>query len=755
MSHFMNKTKKNSQLNKYNRELSINESNSKMKKITLLLFVILCTCAIQAQKQFKLEDITNKSTFNARSVYGLRSMNNGESYTVLKQGQRIEKYAYSTGKMEELIFDLKKLNKENINKIDGYQFSANERKILITTNRKNIYRHSFSADFFVYDRDHKSLEKLSDGRQQLADFSPSGNQVCFYRENNLFVKNLQTGKETQFTFDGKYNHIINGAPDWVYEEEFSFWQAYQWSPDGKRIAYMRFDESKVEQFNMTVFKGLYPEKKANALYPENYTFKYPKAGEKNSVVSLHVYNLENGKTTTINVGEEKDQYIPRIKWTQNPTVVSFIRMNRHQNHYELFLANADNGKCNLLYEEKNKAWIDINDDLTFLKDKKHFIITSEKSGFNHIYLYNMKGELVRQITKGNWEVSKYLGYDEDKKQFYYQAATISPLQREIYSIDQKGKRTKMLSKQKGNNSAKFSKGFKYFINYYSANGIPTLVTLHNSKGKLIRTLEDNKELKKRLKEYQIPKREFFSFKTSEGVKLNAWMMKPVNFNANKKYPALLHFYGGPGSQKVLDRYQFDWLEYLAQEGFVVVVVDNRGTGGRGEAFKKCTYMQIQNLEAIDLIETGKYMAKQDFIAADKIGVYGWSFGGQMSSLCMFRGADVFAAGIAVAPVTTYRYYDSIYSERYLRTPQENPKGYDNYAPIHFADQLKGKFLLIHGTSDDNVHVQNTFELAEVLVQHNKKFDMHLYTNRNHGIYGGKTRLHLFTKMVDFLKENLQ
>ncbi|WP_321280684.1 S9 family peptidase [Marinifilum fragile] len=725
-----------------------------MNKLTLLLLAFLCVFGVQAQKSFQLEDITNNGTFYARSVYGLRSMKSGESYTVLKYGTKIEQFAYATGEFEETIFSLSDVGTEKVKRIDGYQFSADERKILITTNREDIYRHSFSAEFFVYDRDKKTLEKLSEGRQQLADFSPSGNQVCFYRANNLFVKDLKSGKETQFTFDGKYNHIINGAPDWVYEEEFSFWQAYQWSPDGKRIAYMRFDESEVKQFNMTVFKGLNPEKKSNALYPENYTFKYPKAGEKNSVVSVHVYDLENGKTTSVDVGEEIDQYIPRIKWTQDPKVLSLVRMNRHQNHYELLLANADNGQTHLLYEEKNKAWVDVNDDLTFLRDNKHFIVTSEKSGFNHIYLYNMKGELVRQVTKGDWEVSKYLGYDEDKKLFYYEAAAVSPLQREIYSIDIKGKKTHKLSEQVGTNSANFSKGFKYFINYYSANGVPTVVTLHNAKGKLIRTLEDNQELKKRLQEYKIPKREFFSFETSEGVKLNAWMMKPVDFDENKEYPALLHFYGGPGSQQVLDRYKFDWLEYLAQEGFVVVVVDNRGTGGRGEAFKKCTYMQIQNLEAIDLIETGKYMAKQPFIAADRIGVYGWSFGGQMSSLCMFRGADVFAAGIAVAPVTTYRYYDSIYSERYLRTPQENPEGYDNYAPIHFADQLKGKFLLIHGTSDDNVHVQNTLELAEVLVQHNKKFDMHLYTNRNHGIYGGQTRLHLFTKMVDFLKENL-
>ncbi len=726
-----------------------------MKKLTLVLLALLSLNLVQAQKSFTLEDIANKGTFRARSVYGLRSMNSGESYTVLKHGIRIEKYSYATGQVEETIFDLAETGTDKIKRIDTYQFSSDEHKILIATSRQNIYRHSYSAEFYVYNRDSKTLEALSTGRQQLADFSPSGDQICFFRNNNLFIKDLQKKNEKQITFDGKYNHIINGAPDWVYEEEFSFSQAFQWSPDGKRIAFMRFDESMVKQFNMTVFKGTKPEKTENALYPENYTFKYPKAGEDNSIVSVHVYDLQSAETRTMNVGEETNQYIPRIKWTQDAKQLSIVRMNRHQNHYELLLANTDTGKTKLLYEEKNKAWIDINDDLSFLKDGKHFIFTSEKSGFNHIYLYDMDGNPVRQITKGDWEVTKFLGYNEARKLFYYQAAAVSPLQREIYAVDVKGKKTTLLSPDKGSNSASFSKGFKYYINYFSSKQQPTLVSLHNAKGKLIRILEDNKDLQKRMQEYQLPTREFFTFTTSEGVELNAWMMKPVNFDANKKYPSLLTFYGGPGSQEVLDRYRFDWSEYLAQEGFVVVCVDNRGTGGRGEEFKKCTYMQIQNLEAIDLIETGKYMAKQPFIAADKIGVYGWSFGGQMSSLCMFRGADVFAAGIAVAPVTTYRYYDSIYSERYLRTPQENPDGYDKYAPIYFADQLKGKFLLVHGTSDDNVHMQNTLELAEELVQYNKKFQMHLYTNRNHGIYGGQTRLHLFGMMTDFLKENLK
>lgn len=728
-----------------------------MKRL-LLIPLLLTVCLVVAQngaKSFNLEDVTLNGTFNAKSVYGLRSMNDGLNYTILKDGQRVEKYAYATGKLIEVLFDLSEVKNKAIKRIDSYQFSSDESKLLLASNRINIYRHSYSAEFFVFDRTNKKLNALSTDRQQLADFSPAGDQICFFRDNNLFIKDLKTNNEKQFTFDGKYNHIINGAPDWVYEEEFTFWKGFQWSPDGKRIAFMRFDESRVKQFNMTVFKGRYPEKKENALYPDNHAFKYPKAGEDNSIVSIHVYDLESEKMQTMNVGEETDQYIPRIKWTHNPEVLSLVRMNRHQNHYELLFANATTGDTKLIYEEKNKAWIDVNDDLTFTEDGKSIILTSEKSGFNHIYLYDIDGTFKRQITKGDWEVTQFLGYDEVKKLFYYQAAAVSPLQREIYSVDIKGTKTKKMSSDLGTNSAVFSKGFKYYINYFSNTKTPTLVTLNNAKGKQIRVLEDNASLKKTMADYQLPERKFFSFKTSDDVELNAFMIKPTEFDESKIYPALLTFYGGPGSQQVLDRYRFEWFDYLAQEGFVVVCVDNRGTGARGEAFKKCTYMQIQNLEAIDLIETGKYMASLDYIDGAKIGVYGWSFGGQMSSLCMFRGADVFSAGIAVAPVTTYRYYDSIYSERYLRTPQENPEGYDKYAPISFADQLKGKFLLIHGTSDDNVHMQNSLELAEELVQNNKKFRMHLYTNRNHGIFGGNTRLHLYGMMTDFLNENLK
>lgn len=728
-----------------------------MKKILSFFILLLSSIILNAQngeKAFTLEDVSMNGTFNAKSVYGLKSMKDGLSYTILKSSKRIEKYSYTSGKLQEVIFDLSNIKNSNVVSFSSYEFSSDEKKILIATKRKDIYRHSFSAEFYIYDINNQQLTALSEGRQQLASFSPEGDKICYFVKNNLYIKSLNSSSLEQITFDGKYNNIINGAPDWVYEEEFSFYKAYQWSPDGNKIAFMRFDESNVKQFNMTIFKGSYPEKIDNALYPENYTFKYPKAGEDNSIVSVHVYDLASKQTKIMNIGENTDQYIPRIKWTKSASILSIVRMNRHQNNYDLLFADVNTGITRLIYNEKNNAWIDINDDLTFLKDAKHFILTSEKSGFKHIYLYDINGKLIRQITKGNWEVSKYLGYSEKQKLVYYQAAAISPLQREIYSVKINGKKTTMLSKLQGTNTAVFSRGFKYFINYYSNLTTPTTVSLYDAKAKLIRVLEDNAALKEKMKAYKLPRREFFKFTSSEGVHLNAWMIKPTNFDPNKEYPAILTFYGGPGSQKVIDKYRFEWFEYMAQEQYVIVCVDNRGTGGRGEAFKKCTYMQVQNLEALDLIETGKYMGNLPYVNAKRIGVYGWSFGGQMSSLCMFRGADVFAAGIAVAPVTNYRYYDSIYSERYLRTPQENPKGYDDYAPIHFVDKLKGKLLLIHGTSDDNVHMQNTLEMAEELVQKNKKFEMHLYTNRNHGLYGGNTRLHLYTKKTDFFNDNL-
>ncbi|MBI9033962.1 MAG: DPP IV N-terminal domain-containing protein, partial [Bacteroidales bacterium] len=520
-------------------------------------------------------------------------------------------------------------------------------------------------------------------------------------------------------------------------------------------AFVKFDESKVKEFGMTMFAGLSPELESNALYPENRSWKYPKAGEANSKVSVHVYHIENGKTVDVNVGEEIDQYIPRIRWTQSSDVLSVFRLNRLQNKFDLLFANPVNGESKVAYSEENKYYIDevSFDNLTFLEDGKHFVWTSEMDGWNHIYLLNMEGEIVRQLTKGNFDVTDFIGFDTNKKVFYYQAAKESPLRREIYSVRLNGKKDHKISEKSGTNKASFSKSYKYFINYFSNAQTPLTVTLHNSKGQMIRELKNNNSILEKLSDYNYSLKEFFTFTTSEKVELNGYMIKPVGFDPDRKYPVMMTQYSGPNSQSCADDWDFGWENYLAQEGFIVVCIDGRGTAARGEEFRKCTYLQLGRYESDDQIEGAKYLSSLPYVDQENISIWGWSFGGFMVSLSMTK-SDVFKAGVAVAPVTNWRYYDNIYTERFMRTPQENPEGYDQNSPLYFADKLSGKLLLIHGSADDNVHVQNTMEFIERLVQADKQFDMMLYTNRNHSIYGKNTRFHLFQKMTNFLKENL-
>ncbi|MDX9854785.1 MAG: DPP IV N-terminal domain-containing protein, partial [Tenuifilaceae bacterium] len=544
------------------------------------------------------------------------------------------------------------------------------------------------------------------------------------------------------------NHIINGAADWVYEEEFALTTGMQWSPDGKKLAFYRFDESRVKQFNMNMFR--------NQLYPENYAYKYPKAGEDNSIVTIHVYNTATGSTNKMDIGPETNQYIARIKWTTNANELSMIRMNRLQNKLDILVADAATGNSRVLYSEENRYYVDepADDYLTFTDDGKYFIIPSEKDGYNHLYVYGMDGALVRQLTTGTNEVKTIYGFDAKSKRVYYQAYDGSPMNTAVYFSTIDGKSSGKLTTQEGTNTADFSKGFKYYINFYSSVTVPTLVTLHNSKGKQVRVLEDNARLKETVAGYNMPQREFFTFTTSEGVTLNGYMVKPLNFDANTKYPVMMYQYSGPGSQSVLNRWRIGWDEYLATNGYLVVCVDGRGTGGRGEAFKKMTYGQLGYYESIDQIEAAKYLQTLSYVEPSRIGIWGWSYGGYMSSLCLFKGADVFRMAIAVAPVTNWRYYDSIYTERYMGLPQDNPTGYDNNSPINHVEKLKGKLLIVHGTGDDNVHVQNAVEMIEKLVQANKPFDMMFYPDKNHGIYGGNTTMHLYNLMDSYIKANL-
>jgi dipeptidyl-peptidase-4 len=726
-----------------------------MKKITLLFILISTAVFAQTKKEYTLEDIFKKGTFSTRSVRGLRSMQDGKTYVSIETDEQsklryVAKNNFSDGKLNTVLYRESDLIFKGDTLPVSTDFSDDETKVLIAVDQEALYRRSFKANYFVFDLKTKKISQVSEnGKQLFASFSPDGTKVAFVRDNNIFTKDLLTGSETQITRDGKNNQIINGQSDWVYEEEFSFAQAFFWSPDGKKIAYYKFDESAVPEFSMTLFQGL---------YPAEYRYKYPKAGEKNSEVSIHIYQLENKESKEVEIGNQTDQYIPRIRWTQDANTLCVLRMNRHQNKLDYLMADAASGKTRLLMSEEDKYYIDIEkEQLTFLANGKQFINVSERDGFNHIYLYDMNGKIVKQITKGNWEVSDIYGIDQKKGLIYYQSTEPSPSQRDVYVIGLNGNGKRKISTVSGTNSASFSSDFSYYILSNSNSKSPLFVSLHGNDGKLIRVLEDNAKAKARIAEYQLSPTEFFSFTTSEGVSLNGYMIKPANFDPNKKYPVFMYVYGGPGSQNVADSWGSGrnmWFNYLAQKGYIVACVDNRGTGARGAEFKKMTYLNLGKYETIDQIEAAKWFAKQPYVDGNRIGIWGWSYGGYMSSLCITKGADVFKMAIAVAPVTTWRYYDSIYTERYLRTPQENAQGYDENSPINFADKLKGKFLLIHGTADDNVHFQNSVMFSEALIQANKDFEQAYYPNKNHGIAGGNTTLQLYRKMTDFILNNL-
>ncbi len=728
-----------------------------MQKLIYILALLIMPLALHAQKKtVSLEDITSLGTFSAKSVHGLTSMNDGVHYTTLEEGSRIEKFQYSTGKSAGVIMDLNEIENCPIKRIEGYEMNAAETKVLVYTNKERIYRHSFRADYYVYDLEHKELNPLSEnGKQQIASFSPNGEMVAFVRENDLYLKKLKFGTESAITKDGEFNSIINGAPDWVYEEEFGSNQAYDWSPNSLEIAFIRFDESKVKEFSFPVYQASYPNHEENQLYPDQSRFKYPKAGEDNSIVSVHVFNIKNRTTKTMDIGSETDIYIPRVRFTNTEGKLGVIKMNRHQNQLDLMIANTASGLCNTIFTDRNEYYIeqDVLDNLQFLDDNKHFVYVGELDGYNHIHLYSMAGAKVGQVTKGEWDVTDFLGYDSKKKLFFYQAAAKSPLQREVYAVRSDGKKFMTFSTKEGSNRAVFSKGFKYYINYFSNTTTPNLVTLHDDKGKLVRVLKDNASLKQTVEGYQLSPKEFFSFKTSEDIELNGWMVKPLNFDANKEYPVLMTQYSGPNSQQVKDQWRIGWEQYLAANGYMVVCVDGRGTGARGEAFRKCTYMQLGKYESDDQIEAAKYLGNLPYVDASRIGIWGWSYGGFMSSLCLSK-SDVFKVGIAVAPVTHYKYYDSVYTERYMRRPQENASGYNDNSPLNLAENLSGRLFLIHGTADDNVHFQNTMEYVDRLVQAGKQFDMFAYPNRNHSIYGGNVRSHLYKMKANFIFKNL-
>ncbi len=725
------------------------------RKLSIVSLFILISITIYAQKKdVSVSDVWQRYSFFARSTGGLRSMNDGAHFTVLdrdQNGPKIDKYSYESGEKVETILSAANVSAGNgapLN-FDSYQFNADESKVLLGTQTESIYRHSSRSNYYVFDLKSKVLTALkADSKQQLADFSPSENKVAFVHENRMHIQDLEDGSISSFG-KGEENKFIAGAVDWVYEEEFSFHKGFHWSPEGNYIAYYQFDESEVPTFSMDVF--------ANGLYPQQEVFKYPKAGEVNSIVSIHIYDVKNNKDWEVKLPVDYE-YIPRIKWTSEDDELVVFTLNRHQDHLQLWEVEVEDDELEveMLLEEKAPHYLEIHDNLTFLEDNS-FIWTSEQDGFNHIYHYDDDGDLIRQITKGDWEVTTYYGMDEDSKTLYYQAAERSPLERDVYSISLKGKNKKRLSTQDGTNSASFSKGFKFYINRYSAVDVPTYETLHRANGKLVRVINDNAAVKERLKGYNVSYKEFLQIPNEEGTMLNAWMIKPSDFDPSKSYPVLMFVYGGPGSQTVQNSYDAGngmWYQHLASKGYIVVSVDNRGTGARGRDFRTVTYQQLGKYEIADQIAAAKWLGNQDYVDANRIGIWGWSYGGYMSSLGITKGADVFKAAIAVAPVTNWRFYDNIYTERYMRTPQENADGYDDNSPINHVDKLEGAYFLVHGSADDNVHVQNTMRMIEALVQANKQFDLFIYPDKNHGIYGGNTRYHLYTKMTDFILENL-
>ena len=721
---------------------------------TPFIFLFSCLFLFTATSQtnsFSLNKIWDGS-FRTQGLTALHSMKNGQQYSVLNFDRStgstsIDLYDYITFSKVKVIATSKTM--KAIPYFTNYTFSANESKLILETNTESIFRYSVLGNYYVYDIYLEKLDLISEHKIQEPTFSPDGTKVAYGLNNNLYVKDLISGDTKQITFDGEKNRIINGITDWVYEEEFAFVRAFEWNASSDRIAFIRFDETEVPEFSMDVY--------GTDLYQTQNVFKYPKAGEKNAIVSLHFYDLNTDKTATVPLSTTyNDFYIPRIKWTNDANVLSAQYMNRHQNKLDLWLINPEKGDANLVLSETDDAYVDVTDNLTFLEDNS-FLWTSERDGFNHLYHYSKTGQLKKQITKGAWEVTAYYGYNESENAIYYQSVENGSINRDVYSVRLNGKRKIRLSSQLGTNDASFSADFTYFIKTFSSANIPTKYTLHDSKtGRLVRNIKDNSALKNTLSSYKYSNKEFSTLNVN-GNDLNMWMLKPSDFDATKTYPLLMFQYSGPGSQSVVNKWNSSrdyWHQYLAQQGYIVVCVDGRGTGFKGSDFKKVTYLNLVKYETEDQIQAAKQIGSLPYIDASRIGIWGWSFGGHMSTNCLLKGNDVFKMAIAVAPVTSWRFYDTIYTERFMRTPQENPGGYDDNSPFNYPELLKGDYLLIHGSGDDNVHVQHTMRMVEALIQANKQFEWSIYPDKNHGIYGGNTTMHLYTKMTNFLHQKL-
>jgi len=705
------------------------------------------------KNEITLEDIHTTRKFSPKGVRGFQSMNDGVSYCKFVAnadgGRDLVRFSFENNEDMGVFFNTNDIKDENGDavKFSGFEFSSDENLVLVYTNVEKIYRHSFRAHYYIYNIKAKLTMKVDDEKVRYATISPNGEYVAYVKGNNLYYKTIANQKTQQITEDGEKNKIINGAVDWVYEEEFSMSRGFEWSPNSDKIAFYRFDETEVPEFTMPIYGGLYPRQE---------TWKYPKAGEKNSVVDVYIFDRNKLQSRKCNVGSEKDQYIPRIQWSKDNNILSAQRLNRHQNHWELLFVLAESGDALVMLEDTSKYYVEIKENLEFLNDGKSLIYLSEKDGFKHLYHFDFSKSKETQVTRGEWEVVQFHGLDQESNKVYYTSTEVSATERHLYSQKLNGKGKKKLTVGEGFHSITFSKGLLYYLENYSSMNKAPEYSLHTADGEQLQILEDNTEFMSSMEEYELPEAEFMELTTEDNVTLNYWMIKPPNFNKKKKYPLLMYVYGGPGINTVNNRWggHYMWYQMLAQKGYVIVSVDATGTGYRGEEFKKKTYLQLGNYESRDQIASAKYFGNLDYIDQERIGIWGWSYGGYMSSLCLAKGNDVFKMAIAVAPVTNWRYYDNVYTERFMRTPQENTEGYDTNSPINHVEKIKGNYLIVHGTADDNVHFQNAVEMVDAMIEKNVAFDSEYYPNKNHGIYGGLTRLHLFTRLTKYIEENL-
>lgn len=708
-----------------------------------------------AAGDLSMHDI-NGGAYAPKGIRNVVPMADGEHYTQLSDdGTQIVRYSYRTGEAVDVVFDVNTARECDLESIDGYVFSPDGRRILIQTETKPIYRRSFTAVYYLFNIENNKMQPLTEGAVRIPTFSPDGNQLAFVRDNDIYlIKFLYGYAESRVTKDGALNRVINGAPDWVYEEEFSFNSALEFSPDSKMIAYVKWEEGDVPAFTFPLYRGMAPELDEYAAYPGAYSYKYPVAGERNSKVSVMTFDIFSKVTKRMDLPMDGDGYVPRIKFTRDPDKLAVMTLNRHQNRLDMYYANPRTGVCNLVLREEDDCYLetDVLESIRFYDN--HFTIVSERDGYPHIYLYTLGGTLVKQVTDGDYEVKRLYGWDEENGNFYYLSNEGSPLTTSVWRVDAKGRKTRLSSGEGGMNAAQFSRNFHYYINSYQSVTVPPVYTINDNRGKVLCTMVDNAGLRDKVAAMGLPQKEFFTFTTPDGTTLNGWMMKPADFDAGRKYPVLMYQYSGPGSQLVLDAWGISWETYMATQGYIVACVDGRGTGGRGAAFEKCTYMSIGVKEADDQVAAARHLASLPYVDGDRIGIWGWSYGGYMTLMSLCQGAGVFKMGIAVAAPTDWRYYDTVYTERYMRTPQENEEGYDKSSVFTRIGNLSGKLLLVHGSADDNVHLRNMMELSEAMVQAGLDFDMMVYTNRNHGIAGGNTRNHLYDKLTRYVKENL-